>query len=91
MHVVWTTNDGGKNQEHVCRQQRRQKCSASHENRFYLCSLGGVSGTEDTGPGQSRSRFTQMAQRATIWSLLQGERKACEGSQFLQLGLLMVE
>lgn len=75
----------------MCRHQRRQRCSASRENRFYLCSLGRVAAAGDTGPGQNRSRSTQMAQRATIWSLLQGERKACEGSRFLQLGLLLAE
>lgn len=75
--------------EHTCRQQCSHACSA----RIRGCAvwlgwlLLGMLALGRVGV----SSTTQVAQRAVIWCLLQGEMRACVQPKFLQLGLLLGE
>lgn len=95
IHIIWTTNDREKIRdtmrirERMCRQLCRHMCSAR------ICGCAVCLGWLLLGtlaPGRvGVSRSTLMAQRAMIWSLLQGEMRACVRPEFLQLGLLLAE
>lgn len=93
MHVAWTTNDGGKNQRHRAGRGTRVQTALQPRvqcTNLWLCSPARLAALGT--PGRvGVSRCTKMAQRATIWSLSQGELRACVWPEFLQLGLLLAE
>lgn len=95
IHIIWTTNDREKNQRYHADTGTHVQAAVQAHVQFtnlWLRSLPGVAAPGDAAPGRvGVSRSTQMAQRATIWSLLQGEMRACVRPEFLQLGLLLAE
>lgn len=83
----------GKNQRHRAGRGTRVQTALQPRvqcTNLWLCSPARLAALGTLGR-VGVSRCTKMAQRATIWSLSQGELRACVWPEFLQLGLLLAE